>query len=279
MQSLTQIRAYLDEAGATPKKKFGQNFLHDQNQLRKLVEASGIGEGDVALEVGPGTGTLTEALLESGARVVACEIDDDMVGVLARHVAPHWPDRLTIVEGDALASKRSLNPAVVEALDASFRLVANLPYGAASPLVTTLLTAHHPSLPNDETTPRCVGLFVTVQKEVADRILATPGGKDYGPLTVICQALARVERVSVLPPSCFWPAPKVTSAMIALTPRDRIEIDPARLSRGLSMIFRSRRKQLKSLTPKSMTWPDGVLPTMRPEQLSVDQLVAICDQF
>ena len=133
MQTLSEIRALLDSRGLRPRKRFGQNFLHDKNQLRRLVDASGVGEGDVVLEVGPGTGTLTEALLERGARVIASEIDEDLAGISEERLG----DRVTLVRGDCLGGRRTLAPAIVAAIDGrSFTLVANLPYQAASPLMT-----------------------------------------------------------------------------------------------------------------------------------------------
>lgn len=205
MQTISEIRRLLDERGLRPKRSLGQNFLHDQNQLRKLIDAADLDRGDVVLEVGPGTGTLTEALLESEAEVIACELDDN----LADLVADRFAGRIALIRGDCLDKRRTLNAAIVDTIAARrFRLVANLPYNVASPLLATLLINH----------PNCAGQFVTIQKEVADRLLAKPGSKDYGPLGIIIQALAEVRRIGTVPPSCFWPQPKVTSAMVSLLP-------------------------------------------------------------
>jgi len=275
MQTITEIRALLAERGLRPRHRLGQNFLHDQNQLRKLIAAAQIAPGDLVLEVGPGTGTLTEALLEAGAAVIACEIDER----LADLVADRLGERITLIRGDCLARGRALAPSVVEAINGrAFRLVANLPYQVASPLMTTLLLDH----------ANCLGQYVTIQKEVADRLLAAPGTKAYGPLGIIIQALAEVKRIGAVPPTCFWPQPKVTSAMISIFPSppgrgargegppegEGLESPEARRSfaRFITDLFSKRRKQLGTIFGRDRSWPDGVTADMRPEVLTVEQL-------
>src|SRR5690606_18592249 len=159
---------------------------------------------------------------------------------LADQLQPQYPDRLTIVAGDVLAGKRSLCPAVLDALGpGEFKLVANLPYNIATPLVGILLTRHT----RPGATPRCLGQWITVQREVADRFAASPGTKDYGPISVLAQALADVRRIAALSPASFWPAPKVTSAMVAIEPRATMpDIDLERLNDVLQRLFQQRRK-------------------------------------
>jgi len=275
MQTLSQIRAMLEERGLAPKKSLGQNFLIDQNLIVKLIDASGVHAGDLALEVGPGTGTLTHALLERGADVVACELDAGLSRLLRETLASEFPGRFTLIEGDCLASKRGLNPDVVRALGARpFRLVANLPYQAATPLMLALLTGHE----------ACASMHVTIQKEVADRLLAAPGSKTYGTISVVAQALARVERIATLPPECFWPRPDVTSAMISLTRLERplVAGGPgawARFGATVQELFASRRKQLtaalKRAAPAGVELPEGVRASDRVESLSVERIVAL----
>ncbi|MHC4273198.1 MAG: 16S rRNA (adenine(1518)-N(6)/adenine(1519)-N(6))-dimethyltransferase RsmA [Planctomycetota bacterium] len=264
MQTLSEIRAILAERGLQPRPRLGQHFLHDKNQLRRLVEAAQVKPGDLVLEVGPGTGTLTEALLEAGAEVVACEIDAGLASVIADRLG----GRVRLVEGDCLDRGRSLNPALIEALaDRPFMLVANLPYQVASTLMGALLVRH----------PQCRGQFVTIQKEVADRLRARPSTKDYGALTVVVQALADVRRIANVAPSCFWPQPKVTSSMFALRPRaDHGLEDPAALSEFVTRLFAARRKQLGTILGRAAsTWPEGVTADLRPEALTVEQIVAL----
>lgn len=267
MQTLTEIKALLAARGIRPKHRFGQNFLHDHNQLKKLIDAARVAPGEVVVEVGPGTGTLTETLVEAGARVIACEIDADMQAIVRERVG----ERITLVEGDCLDGKRALSPALLDAIGGRpFVLVANLPYGAASPLMAILATRH----------PTCRGQFVTVQKEVADRVRAKPNTRDYGPLTIILQRYCTVREIGVVPPGCFWPAPDVTSAMLAIEPRrDARDFEPAadveRFERFLHSVFSKRRKQLGSILGRDLAWPTGVRPEDRPEALTIEQLVEL----
>jgi 16S rRNA (adenine1518-N6/adenine1519-N6)-dimethyltransferase len=216
MQSLTHIRSLLEARGLSPKKSLGQNFLIDHNLIRRLVDASGVGEGDLVLEVGPGTGALTTELLERGCEVVACELDTALSRLLRETLGETHPDRFTLVEGDCLANKRELSHEVSAVLTGRpFTLVANLPYHAATPLMLALLTRH----------PECAGQFVTIQKEVGERLEASPGTKAYGSISVIAQTFAQVSRLATLPRECFWPRPEVTSVMMGL--RRRADADPS----------------------------------------------------
>lgn len=274
MQTLTQIKQLLADHGLTPRKSLGQNFLIDANLARKLVEASGVGPSSLVLEVGPGTGVLTEALLETGSRVIACELDASLAALLRDRLGQH--PGFTLIEGDCLARKTELNPALAEALGPGpFTLVANLPYGAATPLMLTLLTRWS----------ACTGQFVTIQQEVADRLRAGPAApKAYGAISIVAQALAQVRKVATLGPECFWPRPDVTSAMVALVRRpDPLEPDPARwpdLARAASALFEQRRKQLGStlrrLGATQVPLPPGVRPEQRPEELTVEQAAELC---
>jgi len=277
VQTLGEIKAMLEARGLSPRHALGQNFLLDHNLIRKLVDASGacggVGGGDVVLEVGPGTGTLTDELLARGCRVVACELDRGLAQLLRERLAGEGR-RITLVEGDCLAGKSAVNGDVVRTVDEAmrasgtheFRLVANLPYGAATPLMLALLIDH----------PACISMHVTIQREVADRLLAKPRTGEYGPISIVAQALARIERLALLPPECFWPRPEVTSAMVSLVRRP----DPL-TSRGRALadfcqeMFSKRRKQLGSILGRTHQFPAGIAPENRMEELSVEQGVAL----
>jgi len=277
VQTLSEIRQLLAERGLRPKHRLGQNFLHDHNQLRRLLDAARVTSGDLVLEVGPGTGTLTEALLQRGADVIACELDPDMAGIVRDRIEQVVPGcgRFTLIVGDALGKHRRLNAPLAEAIgERPFKLVANLPYQIASPLIGTLLIEH----------PRAMGQFVTIQREVADRLTAVPSTKAYGSLGVIVQALAKVERLAVLSPSCFWPEPEVTSAMAAIVPRPdalaRFGGLQREFARFVTGLFTKRRKQLGSIIGRGHpAWPQlsvhGISPDLRPEQLAIEQMVAL----
>lgn len=283
MQTLAQIKSLLDERGLRPKRSLGQNFLIDHNLIRKLVDAAAVRAGDLVLEVGPGTGALTEELLARRCRVVACELDDALADLLRERI-PALPggENFTLIHRDCLDGKHALAPELLAALRSSaaqpapFSLVANLPYGAATPLISTLLLHH----------PECATLAVTIQREVADRLLAAPSTRDYGALAVIAQTIGRVERIASLPPQCFWPRPDVTSSMVLLRRREDPPIPPGHfpaLSELCRTLFAQRRKQLCSLLGRQADWPaiarapgcDGIIPTLRAEQLSPDQIIAL----
>jgi len=278
VQTLSHIKSLLAARGIAPRHAFGQNFLHDHNQIRKLVDRAGVRPGDTVLEVGPGTGALTVALIAAGARVIAAELDRDMCAIVTSEVAralevprpagsPPAHEAFTLVEGDCLAGKHAIAPALAAALgDRPFTLVANLPYHAATPLMLNLLCDW----------PMCRGQFVTIQRDVADRLMAKSSTDAYGALSVMATMLAHVSMISVLPPGCFWPAPKVTSAMVAIEPRTpRPPIDAHQLSAFLHRVFSMRRKQLGRILGDAIAWPEGVTRTMRPEQLSPEQLLEL----
>lgn len=270
MQTLAHIKQLLAERNLAPRKALGQNFLIDHNLIRKLADAAQLSPGDLVLEVGPGTGALTEELLDRSVNVVACELDRGLAALLRERFCADpsaRPGRLDLIEGDCLETKRALNPDARAALAGRpFKLVANLPYGAATPLITTLLVSH----------PECSAMFVTVQREVADRLAAVPSTKEYGPLSVIAQAAASVARIANLPPECFWPRPDVTSAMASVTRHAPAGLrDLGELADFVASAFAQRRKQLGSVLGKDIPWPPGILPTQRAEELSVDQFIAL----
>jgi 16S rRNA (adenine1518-N6/adenine1519-N6)-dimethyltransferase len=270
MQTLQEIRALLAQAGLSPRKQLGQSFLIDQNLLRKLLELAQVDAGQTVLEVGPGTGSLTEELLERARRVVAVEIDRGLAALLRDRLGER--PNFVLVESDVLAAKHTLSRQVLEALGArvdpnkppaTASLVSNLPYGIATPLVVECLL-------NSWRARRGAGVAVlfdrltfTVQKEVADRIGAGPGSKDYGPVSVLTALLGRFQAGPILPASAFWPAPKVTSrtARIDFDPSaaDRLG-DAAVLMELLNLSFGRRRKQIGSLIRrKDLPWEPSLV--------------------
>lgn len=241
-QTLSQIRSLLASAGLSPQHRFGQNFLIDLNLMRKALAAAEVHPADVVLEIGPGTGSLTEMLLDTGCRVIAVEIDRGLQELLRSRLGANA--RFHLIGDDALAGKHELNRALVEALrdavpeaSGARKLVANLPYQIATPLLMELL-AFDPLLAN---------LTSTIQKEVGERLLAQPHTGAYGPASVITQTLARVTRIATLPPSAFWPAPKVESVMLRIEPLPHAErplSDVAAFSALVHRAFTLRRKKV-----------------------------------
>jgi 16S rRNA (adenine1518-N6/adenine1519-N6)-dimethyltransferase len=244
-QTLGFLKQRLAAAGIRPRTALGQNFLIDLNLLDILVDVAELNANDVVLEVGTGTGALTALLAQRAAAVVTVEVDPSIQQLAAEHLAAML--NVTMLRTDALRGKNRLNPAVLDALDAQLsaapnrelKLVANLPYNVATPLVANLLALDRP--------PK--SMTVAVQKELAERIAAPPGCKDYGALSVWVQSQCRVEILRLLPPEAFWPRPKVSSAFI------RIELDPLLRERiadrrhfhaFVRAIFLHRRKLLRS---------------------------------
>ncbi len=267
MQSLTQIKELLAARGLAPRRQFGQNFLADHNLIRKLVESSGVRAGDLVLEVGPGTGTLTEELLARGCRVIAAEVDHGLCSLLRERFAASGSTSFELVEGDCLSGKRSLSPGLSARLASeAFVLVSNLPYGAGTPVMTVLLAEY----------PRCRGMFVTIQREVAQRLTASAGSEDYGPLAILVAATASVEHLAMLPPECFWPRPEVTSAMVAVRRVDHpLTGDPRGLFDFAQRLFEKRRKQLGTVLGRGVTLPPGISTESRAETLGVREVLAL----
>jgi 16S rRNA (adenine1518-N6/adenine1519-N6)-dimethyltransferase len=263
LEGLPPLRESLAAAGLSARKRFGQHFLLDLNLTRKIARLAGPLDGETVIEVGPGPGGLTRALLEAGARVVAIEKDARFIPLLAE-LAAHAEGRLAVIEADALA----VDPA---RLPAGAPIVANLPYNVATPLLVGWLTG--PLRP--------VSMTLMFQKEVAERIAAAPGSKDYGRLSVLAQALAEAEIVMELPAHAFTPPPKVASAVVRLTPRperppDNIVVS---LQRVTAAAFGQRRKMLRSslraLGGEALLASAGIDPQLRAEQLSVAQFLAL----
>jgi len=282
-----EIRALLADAGLRPDRRLGQHFLVDANLMRLLVAEADLGPRDTILEVGAGVGNLTELLVGQAGWVVAVELDARLTAVARERLAD--AANLDLLRTDALKDKHTLSPAMVErvqsrqaSLGGPLKLVANLPYAAATPLVAELLVAG----------PVPERLVFTVQKEVADRLAAAPATRDYGPVGVLVQALADVEVLRRLAPSVFWPRPRVRSAMVRILPsaerRQRIA-DLATFRATIEGLFGHRRKQAARSLALSPTlggtpsqWAErlravGLDPAARGETYSVTDIVRLAN--
>lgn len=262
--ALPPLRDVIARHDLGANKAFGQHFLLDLNITRKIVRAAGAGAGDQVIEVGPGPGGLTRALLESGAKVIAIERDRRFIGAL-EELREAFPETLTIVEADALgADERALASAPV-------KIVSNLPYNISTELLVKWLVANHAG-----DAPLWSQMTLMFQKEVADRILAAPGSKTYGRLSVIAQAGSRPRRAFDLPARAFTPPPKVDSSVVAFDPAPLRLQNIAALERLTQAAFSQRRKMLRS-SLKALFGADtearlagaGIEATKRAEELSV----------
>ena len=268
------VRRLAAELDIRPTKKLGQNFVHDPNTVRRIVAAAELGPDDVVLEVGPGLGSLTLALLPACRRLVAVEIDPVLAGRLPRTAAERAPglaDRLVVVEADALRVTADRFPEPPTAL------VANLPYNVAVPVVLHLL-AELPSLRTG---------LVMVQSEVADRMAAGPGSKVYGVPSVKLAWYADARRAGPVPRSVFWPVPNVDSALVAFTRHP----EPAGVPREalfalVDAAFAQRRKTLRgalagwagsAARAERLLLAAGVDPGARGEQLRIGEFLRIAE--
>jgi 16S rRNA (adenine1518-N6/adenine1519-N6)-dimethyltransferase len=245
-QTTAYLKQLFEQVGFTIDAKRGQNFLVDLNLLDLLERTADVRPDDVVMEVGTGTGALTERLARSARHVVTCEVDPRLAQ-LARDKLVDC-DNVTLVEGDVLASKHRFAPAVLAAIDAAlageeggrFLLVANLPYCVATPVISNLLAQPRPF----------DGATVTVQREMGERMTAAAGSHSYNALSVWIGAQCRGEIVRILPPSVFWPRPKVDSAIVRLDlePDRRAAIgDLGRFHDFVRDVFCHRRKLLRGV--------------------------------
>jgi 16S rRNA (adenine1518-N6/adenine1519-N6)-dimethyltransferase len=211
-QTISFLQRRLQAIGIRPDARRGQNFLIDLNLLELLANAAEIQRTDLVLEVGTGTGSLTAQLAARAGRVITVEVDARLQQLASEELASF--NNIEFLQQDVLRNKNNLHGNVLDAIDRAlgdpalqdFKLVANLPYSIATPLISNLLrTPHVPSR-----------MAVTIQKELADRIVAEPNSKDYGALSVWVQSLGDPEILRVLPPSAFWPRPKVHSAFLKI---------------------------------------------------------------
>lgn len=287
-QTKTFLMARFREMGIAPATRHGQNFLIDLNLQQIIVDAAELTKDDVVLEIGTGTGALTAIMAQQAAAVVTVEIDGHLFELASELLLDF--DNVTMLKQDALRNKNNFAPEVMQAVGERlseapgrrFKLAANLPYNVATPILSNLLSCEH--VPHT--------MVATIQKELADRIVAQPWSKDYGALSAWIQCQADAEIVRVMPPKVFWPAPKVDSAII------RIVVDPERRAavpdlryfhQFVKAIFIHRRKFLRANVVAAMkrylskSDVDAVLdqmelsPEARTEQLDVPTLLKLTE--
>lgn len=287
MQTKRQIQQLLALAGVRPNKRLGQHFLIDLNLMRLLVDSANINNNDIVLEVGCGTGSLTEALIEKAGMVLAVELDRKLAEITKSRLAN--VENIELINTDILENKNTLSHAVTKALESARKkyhgrilLVANLPYNAASPTMLNLLTG-----------PITAGaMYVTIQKEVSDRMTAVPASSDYGILSILLAATGDVKTIRVLKPTVFWPQPQIDSAMVSFV-RDQAKLrrieNMELFSQTVHLFMGHRRKTLMACSKlargklaKIDNWPEifercSINPAQRPEQLGAEDYIAIAN--
>ena len=270
------IRELAAELGLRPSKQRGQNFVTDPNTVRRIVGLSGVGPDDVVIEVGPGLGSLTLGLLETGASVVAIEVESSLARRLVRTVSQRMPgaeDRLAVVEADAMRVTELLGPPPTH-------VVANLPYNISVPVLLHLA----------ETFPSWQSGLVMVQLEVADRLVAGPGSRVYGVPSAKMAWWATATRVATVPPTVFWPVPNVDSGLVSLTRREppSTTADRRRVFETIDAAFNQRRKMLRaalagtigsSAAAAEVLVAAGVDPRARGETLGIGDFARIAEHL
>jgi 16S rRNA (adenine1518-N6/adenine1519-N6)-dimethyltransferase len=255
--------------GHSARRRFGQNFLVSPGIIRKIVDAISPRPGDTVVEIGPGLGAITEPLLERIDHLHVVEIDRDLI---ARLRSRFPPERLTIHEGDALefdfGALKGAGP---------LKIVGNLPYNISSPLLFHLVAF----------APQVHDMHFMLQKEVVDRMVAEPGGKEFGRLSVMLQYHYHMERLFIVPPGSFNPAPKVDSAIVRMIPRKigagDTANDPALFARVVTAAFSQRRKMLRNTLRELISETDlaalGIKPTARAEDIAVADYVRLANSL
>lgn len=289
-QSFKYISEQLELRGIRPKNKFGQNFLIDLNLLELLFASAQVGKDDVVLEVGTGTASLSCLIADAAAHLVTVEIDRDLIQIAETELADF--SNVSFIQRDALRNKNHLSDEVLEPLRRELgvtakrrlKLVANLPYNVATPIISNLLFFE----------PQPVLMVVTIQKELAERIVASPRTKDYSALSIWIQSQCHADIVRVMPPSVFWPRPKVDSAILRIQPdpdlRKRIA-EPVYFHETIRNLFCHRRKFLRtalsSIQGDEFSKPniDRVLEhydfpkSIRAEEIDVSVLIDMVNRF
>lgn len=272
-----EVEGLLSRHGIDPRRGLGQNFVADPNTVRRIARLAGVGPGDRVVEIGPGLGSLTVALAEAGAEVVAVEADSRIVPVLTDVVTDRPgvdPHQVTVVPGDALTvdwdGLLGANPTSSER---PWVLVANLPYNVAATIVLHLL---------DEV-PAISRMLVMVQREVGERLAAEPGTSAYGIPSVKLAYWARAEVVGRVPPTVFVPRPRVDSVLVAVHRRTEpaTGADPGQLFTLVRAAFGQRRKMLRrslaGVVPSEAFAAAGIDPSRRPEELGIAEWGALVD--
>ena len=287
MQTKHQIQQLLASAGVFPNKNFGQHFLIDLNLMRLMIDSANIGGDDIVLEVGCGTGSFTEGLAEQAGFCIAVEVDYTLAKIAQEQLAQK--ENVNVINTDILESKHTISGTVIEAISQArskhtgrLMLVANLPYNVACPVMLNLVTG---PMVADE-------MYVTVQKQVAERMSATPGSGDYGTLSIFLSSTGEVKTERILKPTVFWPQPQVESAMVSFVRKeDKVSRVKSMELFGevINLFMGHRRKMLKACTKfaggelsKIDNWPEifeqcSIDPTQRPEQLPPQDYIAIAN--
>lgn len=295
MQTKSQIQQLFDEAGLRPNKRFGQNFLIDRNLMRMLVDAAGLTKDDFVLEVGCATGSLTEELAGEAGLVIAVEIDKKLAEIAGGQLA--GLDNVQIISTDVLSDKHTINPGIIgiikkarQEFGGRFLLISNLPYSAATPLMLNLVCGAVPA--DSASSPLADAMYITVQREVAERMMAGAGDSEYGILSAILSCFGDLKAIRKLPAAVFWPMPKVESAMISFVRSSQKAgqvKDAGILTAVVSLFMQHRRKMVKAIVKYAAgdlagisNWDElfeksGIDPQSRPQTIPPEKFLHLAN--
>ena len=296
----SMLKVLFEERGIRIKKQWGQNFLIDQNLLQFIVKTAELSRNDVVLEIGAGTGSLTRLLAQKAGHVFAVEVDRKLFEILEETLKDF--NNVTLINRDILKSKHHIQPEIVEAIsdhvstanssteDSCVKVIANLPYYISTPVIIDLLQEILP----------IKTMILMLQRDTTDRIMAHPGTKDYGVLSIMTRLFAEVKVLKKLSPQVFWPAPQVDSAIVKMTVNRHTYVDTIRDYRGFQdvvrSIYSSRRKTLSNSLlslcsshgiKKGETRDDlmsilervGIRPDSRGEELEIEKLIELSNEI
>jgi 16S rRNA (adenine1518-N6/adenine1519-N6)-dimethyltransferase len=289
-QTLSYLQDKFRRSGLLPQIRFGQNFLIDLNLIDLILRSADLTTKDVVLEIGTGMGSLTTKMALFAGSVITVEIDPMLAQLAQQELAPYG--NVTMLQRDALRNKNNLHDEVLQTVrkkmsevpGSRFKLVANLPYNVATPIISNLL----------QVDPLVDRMVVTIQKELAERIAAKPKTKDYSALSIWIQSQCEVEIVRTMPPDVFWPRPKVDSAILSITPKAELRariVDLEYFHQTVRALFFHRRKFLRGVVVSAMKdklskeLVDSVLAdsgldaSSRAEELPIEQIIDLVERL
>lgn len=265
--SIIQLREYFNEKGFHPKKQFGQNFLVDKNYIKIMLDAANPQPHDLLLEIGPGGGILTRALIATSLPVISVEIDDKLVAMATEMIGT--PENWTLIHTDVMSKKSEIHPLVLNKIKEinshSVKCVANLPYAIITPFLITLLSSVR----------QLESFTVLIQEEIADKICSPTGSKSYGILSVIMNVWGDCTILKKVPHQAFWPQPNVTSAIVHIKKNEKnSELNYFEFSQFIKNLFLHRRKKVTQQMKNYFPNPEEILTEFkvsldaRPENIS-----------
>lgn len=264
---ISQLKAYFQSKNFFPKKQFGQNFLVDKNYIKIMVDAADVKPNDLILEVGPGGGILTRALIQTSEKVLSVEIDDGLVAMANELIGTH--PNFILLHTDIMGKKSQINTLVIDKIKEinpnQIKCVANLPYSIITPFLITMISSFQ----------NLTSFTILIQEEIADKICAKINSNEYGILSVVMQVWGESKILKTVPHQAFWPQPKVTSSIVhSKSKSDQVDFDFKNFALFIKKMFQQRRKKVTHPLKELISKPEefliqmGISPDFRPENIN-----------